>query len=65
MKFHYQIGPVSIQSEDIVALKNLAQQLKEMDLPKGFHDVIFAIDCDYQRWFELDEDDWNIHEEMH
>lgn len=63
--YRYQIGGIKIEGENINELKEFADNLGELakesgsDLPKHINDACFAIDVDYQKSHNLDEDNWD------
>ena len=69
MSYTYRIGNIKVEAHNINEAKELAEQLGElskeagMDLPKHLNDFCFAIDVDYQNYYDLDEDDWSVVQE--
>ena len=66
VKFKYRVGTIEIQGTNINDLKEFAELMYElagesgMDLPKHLNDVCFGIEWDYQRFYNLDENNWDI-----
>jgi len=69
-KFSTSSGQIEITSDSIVALREFAEDIKNSvgdgnELPNYISDMIFSIETMYQQYFDLSEDDWEIHEELH
>jgi len=68
-KFSTSSYQIEITSDSIVALREFAEDIKNSvegnDLPNYISDMIFSIETMYQQYFDLSEDDWEIHEELH
>lgn len=66
MAYKYQFGGIKIEGENINELREFSEELGQLakdsgsDLSKHLNDACFAIDCDYQAFHGLDEDNWDI-----
>lgn len=67
-KFSVKSGAIEITSSNIVALREFVEDINnsiEGELPSYISDMFFSIEVMYQKYFELDEDDFSIHNELH
>jgi len=66
MGFKYHIGNIKIEGNNINELRELSEELGQLakdsgnDLSKHLNDACFAIDSDYQKFHNLDDDNWDI-----
>ena len=66
LNWNYWMGDIQIASNNIIALKRLSNMLSDTDceccgeLPNSITDVLFSIDCDYQSYNNLGQDDWDL-----
>lgn len=65
MKFKFHIGNVEVITNDIDALREMVEEFstklgKGEEYGKHISDFIFDVEAEYQRWHNLDQDDWSI-----
>ena len=64
--YMYKIGNIKIKSGNINELKELSKELTEIskesgtDLSKPLNDVCFSIDVDYQKYYDLVDENIDI-----
>lgn len=61
----YWIGGIKVESSNIDELRGLVEGIEQSkskgtDLPKKLSDFIFAVCVDYQTYYGLEEDDYEI-----
>ena len=67
-KYSVKSGAIEITSSNIVALREFVEDINnsiEGELPSYISDMFFSIETMYQQYFELSEDDFSIHKELH
>lgn len=68
--FTTKSGSITISSNDIVSLRQMVEDITSQigegnELPNYITDIFFSIESMYQSHFNLREDDYEIHAELH